>query len=208
MVGGREKRHQTEPQFPRSSRAEHQSVVGRGRAEAGMKRKAVLLPVGTKRGHRRRRQDSGRVVVDKSHRDRTDGRIGGLGIERTLIDRMWPNGNAPEPFVRDAGRLRCGGAADGKSQTQRQCAARPSRCIHGHRRIGITRLIDEPVEGLTAPVVLESAVSQKFGIQAAIVGVVDLLSHQAIKHRAYFALNLVYINRQRRRLCSASSDNG
>ena len=200
MVGGREKRNQTEPQFPWSSRAEHQSVVGRGRAAAGMKRKAVLLPVGTKRWHRRRRQDPGRVVVDKSHRDRTDGRIGRLGIERTLIDRMWPNGNAPETFVRDAGRLRCCSAADGKRQTQRQCAARPSRCIHGHRCIGITRLIDEPVEGLTAPVVLESAVSQKFGIQAAIVGVVDLLSHQAIKHRAYFALNLVYINRQRRRL--------
>lgn len=167
-----------------------------------MKGKRVLLPVRSKRWDGCGRKDLGRVVVDEAHRNRTDGGIGCLGVKRTLINRIWPDGNAPETFVRDARRLAGRSVADGKSQTLRQSGAWPHGWIDHHCCIGIARFIKHPVEGLPAPVVLESAVPHKFGVQTAIVRVVDLLSHQAIKHRAHLAFNLVHVDPQSRRLRS------
>ncbi len=41
---------------------------------------------------------------------------------------------------------------------------------------------------------LEAAIAQKFGVNAALIGKVDLFGHQSVQHRADLRLNLAGVN--------------
>ena len=135
-------------------------------------------------------------VLNQANGDWPDRRIACLGIERTMVGGLWPDGKAPVPGVADACLIVLTGGLDRQLQAERQGCAGTSGAIDLHRCVRIAPLVEKPA-GRDLASVLKGAVPHQFGIKTAVVGIVDFFGHQPVKLRAYVGFDLRQVDGQR-----------
>ena len=179
FVGGWEEGDEAEPEGAGVLDGDFE-VGGEGgfQGGGGFEGEGVLLPGGGERGDRSGGEDGGRIVVYQADGDGGGGV--GFGVEGSAVGGGGTEGIAPEAVVGDAGvGLRSGGV-DGELEAVREGGAGAGGLVGGDGGAGDALLDDGPVVEVGAAVVFEGAVVDHFGVEAAVVGVVDFFGHEAV----------------------------
>ena len=93
---------------------------------------------------------------------------------------------APEAVVEDAGFGVLSGGVDGELEAVRQGGAGAGGLVDGDGGMSVAVLKDGPVFEAAAAGGTEGAVVDELGVEAAVVGVVDLFGHEAVEGGADF----------------------
>ena len=169
------------------------------RHRAGFQRKLVLLPFTGDCRNRRLSQYDARAVAHQASDQRPGQPAIALRIERTLISLVAAHRHAPIAGVRDPGLIACVGRLDVDLQAARNRGTGAGVLVqfHGCQRMAL--LNKHPPMGAIG-VIHERAVANQLRIQAAVVGVINLLGHQAIESWAHLGDRLLRIDLERSRL--------
>ena len=169
----------------------------RGHAGGCFERGGVLLPLTGNARDRFLHKDLACVVVQQPEVDRRAG-LGSLSIKGSLIGGAGPQRNAPIALVLHArralrvrgGHLKLEAVRDGRAGTG---------LVDGQVGTGGAALEEAPIRGTGKPG-RDNAIAQQLPVQAAVVGEVDLLRHQAVERRARLRLRLARVDGERHRL--------
>jgi len=183
VPGRRKERDEVQPNRAYATGGDDEARAGGLGDLAGGERHGEFLPLVGHTGNRCVRMDRRTIIALKADVQRTGKSGGGLRVKRSAVAGVGFHRNAPEAVVGYAdARLRgCGGHVEPEADGQ----------------LRVKRLIAIERDGANAPVVLhhrpmygrggivlKRAVAHELGVKPAVVGVVDLLSHQPVKRRA------------------------
>ncbi len=178
------------------SRCNAQVIRRRRLNRAGLQRKGVLLPIRDDPVHSRGGNGFAGVVTDQAHRKRTQIRGSSLRVEGTLVLSVGMERHAPPADVQHARLVARIGLLDFDLQALRECGAGASRFVDCHLGPRVSAFHEVPIEN-AAPVTMKRAIPHHLRIQPAVIGVIDLLGHQAIESGADGRDGLIGMNRQR-----------
>src|SRR6185436_16030984 len=122
----------------------------------------------------------------------------GLRVEGGAVARVGPDRDAPEALVGDTGGVAARRLGHLDAQAGGDGGVERLILVERDRRNRAIALDRRPVRGRRR-VVEERAIPYQLGIQAAVVGVVDLLRHQAIQQGTDLARRRGGVDRDRRR---------
>jgi len=180
LVGGREERNEIEPESSGMSDGDGQVVV-RGRLDgAGFELEVDLLPAGGEAVDFSAGEGFAGLVGDEADDDRTDVRGAGFGVEGALVNGIRMERHAPPAAVEHASGVFGVGVGDFDFEAGLEGVAGAGLFVDGEVGGGVAVFDQVPVED-AAPIAAKGAVADHFRIEAAVVGVVDLLSHEAVE---------------------------
>ncbi len=178
-----------------------------GRDGAGLQREFVLLPVAGDGRNGGLGQHGACAVADQARCDRASESAIGFGIKRALIGFVAAHRHAPVAGVGDAGLVLRVGLLDGDLQAARDGLAGAGALVDLHGGLCVALLHEHPSMRAVG-VVHEGAVADQLGIEAAIVGVIDLLGHEAVEGGADLGDGLLRIDVELRRLLRRGAGGG
>ena len=181
VVGGGEEGHKLQPERAGVGDAEHEVIGGRGLDRgAGFQGERVLLPVCPHAADGGAGDGFAGLVAHQANRDGSNVRAAGLGVKRALVLGVGPYRHAPEAHVEYTGLAAGTRLFNVEPETGIEGVARASVFVDGDFSYGIAVFEQVPVQN-AAPVGMEGTVAHHLGIEAAFVGVVDLLGHEAVE---------------------------
>ncbi len=193
--GRREQRDEAEPDRARPVLRDLKTRLRGGRDFTGLERHFELLPFRRQSREGFRGKDLASVVTHDGHRERA----GEPGFrprpQRGAVTGLGMHGDAPVAGVRDTRRLLLRRPVDREPQAGRELVVEG---IRGVERDGRDRRIvrhHRPMHRRVG-VVAERTVLNQFRVETAIVGMVDLLGHQAVETRAHVPGRTGGVNRE------------
>ena len=196
---------QIEPHRARLVDGEDEPRFGGGRDAACFQCDGVQLPPGAEARNFDLGERGRAVVAFDGNLDWAFETRGGARVKRGAIFRMRLDRDAPITVVRNArpARLRSGGRVQAQAVGEDVIERRGVIQSDGCRRA--RSLHHRPVDRRPG-VVQEGAVLDQFGVQAAIVGMVDFLGHQPVMKRADLPDGLVNVDNKGGAFRSGGSD--
>ncbi len=140
----------------------------------------------------------------QAHRHRPHCGIVGLGVKQSLEARLRPHRIARNPIMLHSRWARCIRLAYSQLQALRQRRARPARHIQFDLGQRVALLNHQPMRRPHPTLLVQRPVAYQFPIQAAVVGIVDLLRHQSIEQRAHLRDRFLHLDFQHSRRLLAS----
>jgi len=208
VVGWGEEGDEREPGGTGVVEENFEMVCGRQDERTGLEVEVVLVPVGGEGRDGGGGVDGSGVVVDETDGDGPDSVAVGFGVEGAMVGGVWMERHAPVAVVEKAGGGVGAGCVDGELEAACEGGAGPSGLVGSDVGVCVAVLEEGPVAD-AAPIGQEGAIVDEFGVEAAVVGVVDLFGHEAIEGGADLGDGLGGVDAERgRTLCDGDERNG